>query len=164
MNRWLDKLEEGIERAVSFGAVVGGVFTAVMTVIVGYAVVARYVFNRPIGWSEEISMYLMVWAAFLGAAYTLKEDGHIGVDVLIVNLKPKTRKLFLVGHYVVGIALFAVFLHQGIELVALSLKMDNRSMAIEFPIWLPHLAVPVGSALLLLECLHKLMNLRSEKG
>lgn len=161
MSRVLDHLEKIIDRLTSLGAVVGGVFTGVMTVIVGYAVVGRYIFNRPIGWSEEISMYLMVWAVFLGAAYTLKEDAHIGVDILISRLKPEIKKFFLLFHYLVGIAFFSILFYKGIEMVVLSLKMGSRSMAIEFPLYLTQLAVPVGSAILILQCIHKLILLRS---
>ena len=161
MSRVLGRIEKTINRLTVIGAVVGGVFTGVMTVIVGYAVVGRYVFSRPLGWSEEISMYLMVWAVFLGAAYTLKEEAHIGVDILISKLKPEIRKIFLLFHYVVGIIVFSILFYKGIEMVALSLKMGSRSMAIEFPLCIAHLAVPVGSAILILQCIHKLILLRS---
>lgn len=163
MRRALGFLEKTIDMLTTIGAVVGGVFTGVMTIIVGYAVVGRYVFNRPIGWSEEISMYLMVWAVFLGAAYTLKEDAHIGVDILISRLKPETKKIFLNFHYLVGIILFSILLYKGIEMVALSLKMDSRSIAIDFPLYIAHLAVPVGSAILILQCFKKLLLLYSRK-
>ena len=163
MSRVWGHLAKTIDRLTVIGAVVGGVFTGVMTVIVGYAVVGRYVFNRPIGWSEEISMYLMVWAVFLGAAYTLKEDAHIGVDILISKLKPEIRRIFLFFHYVVGIIVFSILFYKGIEMVALSLKMGSRSMAIEFPLYIAHLAVPVGSAILILQCMHKLILLRPRR-
>ena len=163
MSRVLDRLEKTIDTLTAIGAVVGGVFTGLMTVIVGYAVVGRYVFSRPIGWSEEISMYLMVWAVFLGAAYTLKEDAHIGVDILISRLTPGIRNIFLLFHYLVGIVFFSILFYKGIEMVALSLKMGRRSMAIEFPLYIAHLAVPVGSAILILQCIHKLILLRARK-
>lgn len=162
MRRALTLFEKIIDRLTALGALIGGVFTVVMTVIVSYAVVARYVFNRPIGWSEEIATYLMVWAVFLGAAYTLKADAHIGVDILISNLKPGVKRIFLCFHYLVGIVFFAILFYQGIDMVDLSLKMGSRSMAIEFPLYIAHLSVPVGSALLILQCIHKLLLLRSE--
>jgi len=160
--RGLKRLEKIIDALTSAGAVIGGAFTGIMTLIVSYAVVARYVFNRPIGWSEEISTYLMVWAVFLGAAYTLKEDAHIGVDLLISNLKPGIKRNFLRFHYVTGVVFFSILFYKGIDMVALSLKLDSRSMAIEFPLYFTQLSVPVGSAILFLQCIKKLMSLRSE--
>jgi C4-dicarboxylate transporter DctQ subunit len=163
MRLLLDVLERSINTLSTVGAVIGGFFTGVMTLIVGYAVLARYVLNSPIGWSEEISMYLMVWAVFLGASYTLKEDAHIGVDVLISRLGPKTKKAFQSFHYIVGLAFFSILLVKGVEMVQFSLFMGSRSIAVEFPLYIAHLSVPVGSVLLLLQCLQKLIFLYRRK-
>jgi len=45
-------------------------------------VISRYVFNAPLIWSEELSRYLFIWLAFLGAwqAWILRE--HLGIDML----------------------------------------------------------------------------------
>jgi len=160
MGRVLDPLEKAIDLLVTITAVIGGVFTGAITLIVGYAALGRYLLNRPIGWSEEISMYLMVWAVYLGAAYTLKEEAHIGVDVLVSKLKPRLKRAFQLFHYLVGLVFFSILLYQGVEMVSLTLKLDSRSLAIDFPLYLAHLSVPVGSALLFLQCLQKLLRLR----
>jgi TRAP-type C4-dicarboxylate transport system permease small subunit len=158
-NRILSGLKNTVDTLTAWGALIGGIFTGIMTVIVGYAVVGRYILNRPIGWSEEIAMYLMVWAVFLGAAYTLKEDAHIGVDVLVERLRPGLRKDFRIFHYSVGIVFFSILLYKGIQMVALSIKMNALSMAIDFPLYIAHLSVPVGSVILILQCLNKLLEL-----
>lgn len=62
-----------IDLVTTISAVIGGVMIAVMTAIVTFAVITRYILDQPIGWSEEVSIYLMIWAVFLGAAYTLKQ-------------------------------------------------------------------------------------------
>ena len=49
---------------------------AVMTTLVFVNVVARYMFNYSIIWAEEISQYLMIWIAFLGAGLALREGRH----------------------------------------------------------------------------------------
>ena len=155
----LRRLEWIIDKITSLAAVIGGVFTGIMTLIVGYAVIARYVFNRPIGWSEEIAVYLMVWAVFLGAAYTLKEDAHIGVDILISKAPVQVRRALLLFHYLAGLLLMSILLYHGIDMVALTIKMDSRSIAIDFPLVLTHMAVPVGSAILILQLISKLISL-----
>lgn len=156
-------LERIIDKITSLAAVIGGVFTGIMTLIVGYAVIARYIFNRPIGWSEEIAVYLMVWAVFLGAAYTLKEDAHIGVDILITKAPVRVRRALLLFHCLAGILLMSILLYHGIGMVALTLKMGSRSIAIDFPLVLTHMAVPVGSAILILQFISKLISLAAGK-
>lgn len=155
----LRRLEWIIDKITSLAAVIGGVFTGIMTLIVGYAVTARYAFRRPIGWSEEVAVYLMVWAVFLGAAYTLKEDAHIGVDILIARLPAPMKRVFLLFHCVAGIVFTSILLYHGIDMVALTIKMDSRSIAMDFPLVLTHLAVPVGAFMLMLQYINKFLGL-----
>ncbi len=159
MESFLRKTEKVIDWLTVLGAAIGGILTAIMTVIVTYAVVLRYLLNRPIGWSEEISIYLMIWAIFLGAAYTLKEDAHIGVDLLMKKIPEYMRPFFLLFHYGVGILFLSVLFYKGIEMVNLSFTLDTRSMAIDFPLYISYLAVPFGSALLILQLLLKMTKL-----
>ena len=56
---------------------------AVMVVLVFGNVVLRYVFNSGITVSEELSRWLFVWMTFLGAIVALKENGHLGTDMLV---------------------------------------------------------------------------------
>ena len=158
MVNFFKKAEKVINGITILGAIIGGFFTAIMTAIVAYAVVVRYILNRPIGWSEEISIYLMIWAIFLATAYTLKEDAHIGVDIVINRVSEKTRSIFHLFHYSIGIIFLSFLFYKGIEMVDLSYKFNNRSIATGFPLFIPQLAVPVGSALLILQLLVKLLK------
>ena len=47
------------------------IMAGVMVVLVFLNVVCRYIFNFSIIWAEEVSQYLMVWVAFLGAGLAL---------------------------------------------------------------------------------------------
>lgn len=142
---------------------IGGFFSVIMTLTVVYAVLARYLFKRPIGWSEEIAVYLMIWVVFLGAAYTLKENAHIGVDILISRLSASPKKGLLIFHYLTGIVLMSILFLKGIDMVAFTLQMNSHSIAIDFPLVIPHLAVPVGAALLILQLIGKLLSLTAER-
>ncbi len=142
---------------------IGGIFSVIMTLIVVYAVLARYLFKRPIGWSEEIAVYLMVWVVFLGAAYTLKENAHIGVDILISRLSASPKKGVLIFHYLMGIVLMSILFLKGVDMAAFTLQMNSHSIAIEFPLVIPHLAVPVGAAILVLQLIGKLISLAAER-
>lgn len=164
MKEILTRAEGIINWVTDFGAVLGGALTGVMTLIVTYAVVMRYFLNRPIGWSEEISIYLMIWAVFLGAAYTLKENAHIGVDLLMSKLPPHLKAYFHLFHYVVGLLFIGVLFFKGVGLVNLSIMLDNRSISIDFPIYAIQLAVPVGAMLLALQMFINLVKLLAHWG
>lgn len=49
-----------------------GLFLALMIAAITLQVVARYVFNQPPAWTEEVARYAMVWVGLLGAAVSFK--------------------------------------------------------------------------------------------
>jgi TRAP-type C4-dicarboxylate transport system permease small subunit len=65
-----------------------------MTVIVAWQVFSRYVLDDSPSWTEAISILVMSWFVFLGAAVGVRENFHMGFDVLIYVL-PATAKVWL---------------------------------------------------------------------
>lgn len=66
---------------------------ALMAILVFGNVVLRYAFNSGIMWSEEMSRFLFVWLCFLGAVGALKDNAHLGVDMLVKRLSPGKKRL-----------------------------------------------------------------------
>jgi len=148
-----------INRINQITGAIAGVLIGIICVIVCYAVVVRYVFNQPIGWSEEASTYLMVWAAFWGAAYTLQLEGHIGVDVICKKFSSRTQTWLHIAKYVVGIIFCFLLAWKGYESCALSLKMGRTSISeLQIPLSIPQMAIPAGAILLALQMAEKLMG------
>jgi TRAP-type C4-dicarboxylate transport system permease small subunit len=54
-----------------------------MTAMVAWQVFARYVLNASPSWTEPASILVMSWFIFLGAAVGVRENFHMGFDVLI---------------------------------------------------------------------------------
>ncbi len=65
-----------------------------MTVFVAWQVFCRYVLNDSPSWTEPGSVMLMSWFIFLGAAVGIRENNHLGFDVLLYVL-PKSGKRVL---------------------------------------------------------------------
>ncbi len=55
----------------------------VMTAMVAWQVFARYILNASPSWTEPLSILVMSWFIFLGAAVGVRENFHMGFDVLI---------------------------------------------------------------------------------
>lgn len=68
-----------------------GWMTTLMVLIVFYDTVMRYAFNKGNVALQELEWHLFAIVFLLGAAYTLKEKGHVRVDILYVNLSKKTK-------------------------------------------------------------------------
>ena len=66
---------------------------AVMVALVFGNVVMRYAFNSGFTVSEELSRWLFVWLTFLGAVIALRDNAHLGTDMLVGRLGPLGKKI-----------------------------------------------------------------------
>jgi tripartite ATP-independent transporter DctM subunit len=57
-------------------------------------VVARYVFNHPLVWSDELASILFLWLAMLGAVIAFRRDEHMRMTAAVGSLPAPTRAAF----------------------------------------------------------------------
>ena len=90
----IDALNERIGRAVSW--------LALLIVLIQFAVVVgRYVFGVGSIWVQELIIYLFGFLFMLAAAYTLRHDGHVRVDIFYREAPPRRKAIVnLVGSIV----------------------------------------------------------------
>jgi len=60
-------------------------------------VVARYMFNAPLTWSDELASILFLWLAMLGAVIALRRSEHMRLTTLVNLLSPAKRKSAVLG-------------------------------------------------------------------
>lgn len=68
---------------------------AVMTGIIGWQVFARFVLNASPTWTESTALLLMLWYILLSAAIGVREGFHLGVRVILDNVRPRLRGFLL---------------------------------------------------------------------
>lgn len=139
---------------------------AIMVFVVSLQVFCRYVLNSALLWPEELTIFLMSWMTFIGAAIALRGWEHIGIDFFVRKLSTKMRDVVnLVVRF--SVLFFVVFLLvTGIDLVATSTHMISDALRISL-VW-PRLSVPVGAGFMLIHIIHltyqDIINLRNKKG
>lgn len=62
-----------------------------MTVIIGYQIFMRYFFSSTPKWSEELSLVLMVWFAFIGIAIGVNKGIHLSIEYFVDRMSPKAK-------------------------------------------------------------------------
>ncbi|TVP43549.1 MAG: TRAP transporter small permease subunit [Halomonas sp.] len=82
--RWLDCLTEGVGRAIAW-------LVIVMMLVQFAIVVMRYIFGIHSIVMQESVMYMHAAVFMLGAAWTLRNDGHVRVDIFYRRLSVKGR-------------------------------------------------------------------------
>jgi len=149
--------------AEAVSAVVGRI-TAVVATALGACllfclllqVVARYVFNAPLAWTDELSILLFVWTLMLVASLGVREGFHVRIE-FVFNLLPRPLRGLLDAAFNLAIAGFGgVLAISGREL--LDLVWNNTSPAIQYPLQALYIAIPVSGSLIALHAVCRLLG------
>ncbi len=89
--RWQELAERGIRGVIQVERLLAAALLVVVCGTMAAQVLARYVFGRPIAWSEELARFALIWLAFIAAALVMAEGRHITVDVVSAWLGPRAR-------------------------------------------------------------------------
>ncbi len=141
-----------------------GVLAAVLFFVIGgmisYEVVARYLFNAPTIWSEEMSRFAQIWATYLAAAYVLRHRELIAVTLLVERLGPRGRRLADAFSLLAILAFSAVVIVYGAGIARESWEIGRAtSTMLAVPKWMTESAIPVGFGLLAVQALVALARL-----
>jgi tripartite ATP-independent transporter DctM subunit len=69
-----------------------GLVAAEIVILFG-GVVSRYVFNRPLIWSDELASTLFLWLAMLGAVIAFRRDEHMRMTACVASFGAKMRAM-----------------------------------------------------------------------
>jgi len=132
---------------------------AVMLLLCQY-VLQNYVFGQPTTWQNEISTYLMISIAVIGAPYVLLTRGHICINVVPEHLSRSGRRAVNVFASFFSLAFCLLLAFDGFDLWWEALREGWVSdMAWGLPLWVPYLALPFGLGVLSLQYLADLLSL-----
>jgi len=114
---------------------------------------------------EELARYLMIWTGFLGSSLAIRRGSHLGFSMLVDRL-PRAINLLVSCCVSVGIMIFLGFLIKyGWFITAFVRNQSSPTLPVTM-FWV-YLAIPVGSAVMLLQILFALCErllTASEKG
>ncbi|MGO7831699.1 TRAP transporter small permease [Rhizobium johnstonii] len=107
-----------------------GAGLVLMTVFVAWQVFCRYVLNDSPSWTEPGSVMLMSWFIFLGAAVGIRENNHLGFDVLLYVLPKSGKRVLRMISDVVILAFGAGMVWYGGALISLTWNTTLPSLGI----------------------------------
>lgn len=113
---WLTAINSRLSRWAMYLACLGLVG---LVAVVDYGVTMRYGFNRAPPFVEQVALLLVICVAMFGASAGVRDEGHIGVESLVVLLPENVQHWtgVLVGLLTI---LFAGMLLYGCSLMAIS--------------------------------------------
>ncbi len=84
--RFIDNINEKVGFAASW-------LTTILVVVVCYDVFTRYLLKKSSVAAQELEWHIFAVIFLVGAAYTLKHDKHVRVDVLYARFSPKRKAI-----------------------------------------------------------------------
>jgi TRAP-type C4-dicarboxylate transport system permease small subunit len=125
----------------------------------GYAIAARYLFNRYPAWIIEVTETLMVCIVFLGGAWLYKSGRHVAVSYFVELLRADglPRKILRIGVELAILAFAIVTLWQAA--VYLPILLARKTPVLGLPANVLSAAVPIAYASILLAAAERLWTL-----
>lgn len=145
----LNRLERSVTAAT-------GVILGLLALLVGWQVVARYVFHSGQFWAEELALVSMMWAALLGAAGCIWTDSHVRLNIVISWLPSGVRLWILTAMDGIILWFALLIIKEGILLVQRT--MGGRMSALGIPIGITYYILPGAAVLMVLFTLVKGVN------
>jgi len=128
--------------------------------LITWAVVMRYVFNRPPVWADEVVGFMLVGIVMLGAAQSLRRGEHIGVDILVARLGARGRFWAQLWSSLSVLVVSIIFIVNGWRTAMFSRQLGILTEGnLEIPVFWLQLFLPLGGLMMLLVALEAIARL-----
>lgn len=84
--------------------VVGGVLFMALFLVFVVQIGARFGFNQPLAWTDELAVVLYLWVILWASAFMVPEHEHVAFDLVLHAAGPRLQAVLNgLGHVVIGI-------------------------------------------------------------
>lgn len=120
-------------------------FFTVMCALLVLQLASRYLFSKPLLFTEEFSRFCYVWIAFLGMAIAHKRGDHIKIDLFVGLFPPGVRRVLTALVDIISLAMLAYLAYWGVEYMLFN--EYSVAASVDFPLYYVYAALPVSCAL-----------------
>jgi TRAP-type mannitol/chloroaromatic compound transport system permease small subunit len=150
--RTVDTINDWVGRAVSL-------FVLLIFFLLMMEVFARYLFNAPSVWANELSQMIFGAYVVLSGGHILWRAGHVNVDIVHSRFSPRGRALLDVITSFLFFAFCIMMIYYGGSLAWDSIaRWEHSQSAWNAPVYPVKLTIPIGAVLLFLQGLAKLIR------
>jgi TRAP-type C4-dicarboxylate transport system permease small subunit len=136
-----------MDRVCDFLAVIASAMLFVAVAVICWMVAYRSM-GYSTSWELEFGIFMMVCSLFLACPYTLKTNGHVGVDLFATYMSPKTARVLQLITVVVGFGVVTFLAAKGLDLTLHAFHKSERTESIWAPLKWPLFAtMPIGLGL-----------------
>lgn len=147
---FLTKVKKKVDRVVSYFCIS---LMIVMTLLVTYQVVTRYLFNSPSAVSEVLSRYLFIWLVLIGGAFVFGQREHMAITFMRDRM-PHNIKIILEMIGELATTVFALLVLSVGGYIGMARQMGQLDSALQIPIGVIYVAIPTSGILTVFYCLY----------
>ena len=131
-------------------SMIAGYLLVGVALLTTWEVFMRYILREPFGWTYEVGGFIFLTACATGVSCALVDRRHIGVDLFLNILKPKTRSVFDLICLVVTVGWGFIVLIGTWKRAFFNLKTGNVSPNLEIPLFPIEVQAPIGMVIFVL--------------
>lgn len=144
------KLKRLVDYVLNLDIILGITCLAVLIVITFLGAIARYFFNNPFVWTEEVQIWMIVWAIFGGAGYAFRHGAHVSIEVLVERFPEKVQSVIeWFGFFCTLVALTYIFVYS-FKLNVQFFDTNKVTSILKIPSYKIYWIVPVGCVWMML--------------
>lgn len=124
-----------------------GVSSLLVFVITFLQVLCRFVLKSPLPWSTDVLRLAFTYLVFWGAAWCVKENGHLNVDVFLMALPAAARRKVEIGINLVLCAFFVFLIVFGIKFCIFGWTQTTSYLPLPMSVY--YASIPSAGAVML---------------
>ncbi len=132
--------------------IVGSLCLCALLTLMLFNAAARYLFDFPVIWSDEMNNFFFIWIGFLSCAYIMGNDGHMRVTAVLAFLPARVK--YIVNTFT-NLVMLVVFVYYIPSLIRLLDKVTMSGL-LRIPLKYIYLVMPLSFGLM---CVHIINNM-----
>ena len=130
--------------------VIAGLVLVVLVLCTFLGVFARYIFNAPFNWLEEMQLAAMVWISFLMAGVCFRKGGHVAIEIIVDSLPERTQHIIEILIAVVVYFVLICFLRSSVSFTQLFIRTARKTPILAIPYKYIYGIGPVSAILMMI--------------
>lgn len=141
----MSKIRENLRYVVKIEEYICCALLVIMLTVCFVAVVMRYAFNKPLVWSEEVILTMLIWFGFMCISIGAFGDSHIAIEGAYNVFPPAVKKICDLLRHLLMVVLGVLMVYFGWQIFKINLL--KRLPATHWPQAVQYFPMVFGGAL-----------------
>ncbi len=141
----------------------GAAAMAIICVISIANVVVRYATDISFAFTEEFSVFLLVFMTMIGTALAFATDDHIRITFFVERMGPQGRRIAGLLSLAATVLVFALVLWFGALFALDQWEFEETSAGLGYPTWIYSVWLPILAGVVILRVIQRAVRARKER-